>query len=613
MGWNPSVLVRSAGVPVAVLALSCLVFLLPGVPAWAEAGGEEAIRQARFARQELADGEYERALKSAESALTLAPALHEALLLKALAYEGLGEHGIARSLLLAHRAATGSWPPGSEPHEAMVRVEAAMERGSVQSSDRLTLLDPGPIRERVEQAVTAGRCVDAEASAEELVRAAPEDADSWRLRGDAARCGNETREALLAYRRYRTSGGSDEGVLRLIDDLSAGLARVRVEVALADGSPVPFLRIRSGAEELAPTYESDGTFLFVDLPLETAQTLVVAGKGLEAEEHQVPGLGSGQEHTVRVSPTFVGLGTVRLADYPPSVCEARLRTADEEVEAPSGATITVTAGEVTALVFSEEGVAEVPLEVAPDATVDFEPTAWLPAALTVVGLPAGARVQVYVEGAQGLGVDRTERVPPHGGEIDRETGVRVAPSFPIESLVGGRSGLFVSHPFLGDGAHEVVLSTGTLNATTFDWRGQEGMQAGIEEIRLRYEAWMATSGAVARKVRARTTGLAVASGVLAAAGAVLVIAGAAQSGELEFHRGKADAMLARGDDLTGVRADFDRVVARQTGLIAGGSVGLGLAGAGVVLTFGSSAQARKAADREPWEPWERPEVEGTAP
>ncbi len=585
-------------------AAAALLGLLVAGPVLAGAGHDEALRQGAFAREELGRGAYDRALKSAESALTLDPGFAEALLLKALAYEGLGEFAPAWSLLQAHQAATGHWPPGSEPHQALIRVEAAMAAGASSSEDPLALLDPGPIQARVEEALVAGRCIDAVASAEELVRARPAEAMSWRLRGDAARCGNHGREALFAYRRYGELGGDDAGVLRLIDDLSDGLARVRVSLELAEGSSLPRLKLLTGAEELSPSSEADGSFLFADLPVRVDLTLAVAGRGLESSRREIPPLGPGQELALTVEPVFVGLGEVQVADYDPQVCTARLRTAGAEVEATPGALVTVTAGPVTCLVATPEGVTEVALEVQPDGREAIDPSDYLPAALTVVGLPAGSEVRVFVLGAEDRDFDRVERVPPHLGEIDGVTGVRVAPPLRIESLVGGRSGLWVRHPVLGKGNHEALLTAGTPNATTFEWRGAHEMQEGIAAVQGRYEAWQQARDALEARARTRTAGLGVVSGVLAAAGAGLLVAGAAQQGRLDALRDQADAMVRRGDDPSPVRVDFDEAGARRTGLLAAGGAGLGLAGAGVVLTFGSLAQGRRALEREPWEPWE---------
>ena len=86
--------------------------------------GEQASRQLEFARKELADGKYEKAIESAESALRLNPLLYEALLIKALAFEGFGDFEKAESLLVAYQeiAKGGSVDPRAD--EALERIRS---------------------------------------------------------------------------------------------------------------------------------------------------------------------------------------------------------------------------------------------------------------------------------------------------------------------------------------------------------------------------------------------------------------------------------------------------------------------------------------------------------
>ena len=126
---------------VAVL-LAVALGLLAAAPATA-AGPDEAVRQLRFARAELAAGSWDRALQSADSALTLDPALAEARVLKALAYEGLGELAIAQALLLAHREALGgSLADGSEAAAALARIDERLARGDAGGGETALALLP---------------------------------------------------------------------------------------------------------------------------------------------------------------------------------------------------------------------------------------------------------------------------------------------------------------------------------------------------------------------------------------------------------------------------------------------------------------------------------------
>lgn len=88
---------------------------------------EEAARQLELAEQDLADGNYERAAASAASALRLHPGLHEAMVVRALALEGLGKTQDAAGLLRAYRDLRGSLPLDERVEPALARLEEPAE------------------------------------------------------------------------------------------------------------------------------------------------------------------------------------------------------------------------------------------------------------------------------------------------------------------------------------------------------------------------------------------------------------------------------------------------------------------------------------------------------
>jgi Tfp pilus assembly protein PilF len=69
---------------------------------------EEAQRQLDFAWKELEQEKYGSAIKSAESTLRLDPALYMAMVVKALACEGLGEYREAESRLETYLVVTAN-------------------------------------------------------------------------------------------------------------------------------------------------------------------------------------------------------------------------------------------------------------------------------------------------------------------------------------------------------------------------------------------------------------------------------------------------------------------------------------------------------------------------
>jgi hypothetical protein len=119
-----------------LLLLPLLLTALVVVPSIVQAqsrGEEEARRQLEFAQREIEEGNFEKGLASADSALRLYPSLYEAYVLKALAYEGLGKLKIAESFLLTYRELR----PGENPQaeEALNRIQGKLGHGAEASMD----------------------------------------------------------------------------------------------------------------------------------------------------------------------------------------------------------------------------------------------------------------------------------------------------------------------------------------------------------------------------------------------------------------------------------------------------------------------------------------------
>ncbi|MBN93948.1 MAG: hypothetical protein CL928_07730 [Deltaproteobacteria bacterium] len=108
----------------------CLVFLASlslgavcPVTALAQTSEEdEARRQLEVARQEVGNGNFEQALSAADTALRLYPSLYEAMMFKALAYEGLGNLKRAESLLSTFKELAFRSDDKKAADEALVRV-----------------------------------------------------------------------------------------------------------------------------------------------------------------------------------------------------------------------------------------------------------------------------------------------------------------------------------------------------------------------------------------------------------------------------------------------------------------------------------------------------------
>ncbi len=599
-------------VPIVVAILAVVLAASPTLAGMEE----EAERQLEFAREELADGRLERAIASAESALRLNPAAYEAFLIKGLAYEQLEQLDLARSLLVAYKEITKGLTPDPRVDEALARMEAAGRRAPRHRSVRPEVevaevgatgevsdaVDVERFRERVEGALQAGECAVALATATELTSRAPTNPEGWRLFGDAARCGGGNRAAARGYRRYRELGGADPAVDLMLKGLLETLGTLDVRVQRRGGDPLPLVRLAlPRGEVLSPSQSPGGTLRFSELPTQVVLALSVAGKGLDPLDLEVPPLGPGELRAVEVEPHFVGLGTVEVAGHDPALCTVALTTADGESEVGPGASERVTAGAVTARVSGTHGGVEVSLEVARDDTITFDPRPWVPASLTLVGLPTGSEVRVFVQGSGGASLERAVAVSPFGGTLQGDSGVLIAPPEQIDSLIGGSGGLFVSHPTLGEGAGSLVLAPGSVNGATFDWASM----SGAAELGTRYRTWADQRTQLQLHARRRTAApAAVAIGSAVASGVMVGLLLDADRRLGASAAGVTDAIEAGDGDALELHTAANRAAHQQrTSFAVGAGVAGGVAAAGFVITGVVGAKGRVELDRfGEWDP-----------
>jgi tetratricopeptide (TPR) repeat protein len=606
-----------AGKLLQVAALLALAVVLSSAPGTALAGAtDEADRQAGFAQDELAAGDYERALRSAESALRLDPTRYDAFLLKARAYEGLGDLELAESLVRAYGELVGGLEDHPEAQAILQRIEVAQTVVEAAPRTRTALLrrrvepeqlrvempeqiDAAPYRERVVAALAEGRCNAASSAAAELTMTAPDVADGWKLAGDAARCGGDLHEALLAYRRYQREGGDEASTMALVDRLAGKFGTLLITVdAPAEAAPIR-ARLDVAGDELLAEATPEGALRLRDLLPGQGMILTVSGRGLRPIEVQVEPVGPGEVREIEVAPEWLGLATVAVAEHDADV-RVVLLTEDSEVVAGAGQSQELSAASAWALVENKYGVQSVPLPVEPGAELEFDPAPYLPARLAVAGVPAGSTVAVEVTADDGRIGGWTYVLPYDVGAIDIETGVRVAPVRNFDSLPGGVGTLRVEHPTLGQDEVEVVLETGTLNGVTFDWRPLPGVKLVGE----RYAEWQAGQARV-QLGRRRIAALGVASGVLAAVGGGLLVGALVVEGQADVARDAAVAAHDAGDSaaLTLAISDFKAAQGRSQVLGISAGVGFGLAGVGLVVTFGSGGVAkRRIATVGAWRP-----------
>ena len=450
----------------------------------------------------------------------------------------------------------------------------------------------------VRGALTAGTCAEARTLALELVAERPEDPERWRLLGDAERCVGAPRAAVLAYRRHLELGGDDPAVPALLEGLAASLAGLEVRFVATDRPATPAAEVLLEREQVAAFEVTEGAHGFRDLPTDGPVAVRIRGPGFFSEERQVEQLVPGEVRSVQLTPRWAGFGSLVLAgDAPARVLaigpEGGVQLGDEPVE--------LTAEEQEVQVTGAHGTVAAPVTVVRGETTTFDATPWRPAALRIIGLPAGATIRVFVEGPEGTTINRELTLDAVRGAVDEPTGVRLAPPHTLDSLLGGSGGIFVSHPVLGSGVAAAVLEPGGLNTVTFERSGLQGVPA----VQAAYEAWkLRRAEERTRSARAPLiTGLlAVGAGLAAAA---LAGGAVAEGRTVTAARALAISSSERGDPVAVDThwTDYDDASRREQGLLAGTGIlgGVALTAAGLTITFGAVGNKR-VAEVGVWDP-----------
>lgn len=206
-----------------LLVLTALA-LFAAVPTVASAQiEEEAARQIALAREDLAAGNYERAVNAASSALRLNPLLYEGLIIKGLAYEQLHETMLAYSLLITYQDLSRGMVENPLVEPALDRLRGLIGGGVAAVSAPGAPVAPAP--------ASSGQ------SASEAGPAAQFEILSRRNQEDLFEQLNEALPAGPAYARFR-SQSRNKG-----DDFYFGLADVRWDDGEADFDDAVFTLI----------------------------------------------------------------------------------------------------------------------------------------------------------------------------------------------------------------------------------------------------------------------------------------------------------------------------------------------------------------------------------
>ncbi len=480
---------------------------------------------------------------------------------------GIGARRRRRALILPLLLA-GALVPG---------LAAAQDAGSIQAE------------------LSAGRCDAAAEAARAAVEAAPEDAALHALLGDAERCLGNTRPAVLAYLRHLELAGEDPTVRALVDSLRGSLASMLVRIPDGDRPAEPSYVVWLGERPLDPAAPGGtGEQLFVDLAPGEPVTITVDAPGFQASSQTVQGLQAGEHRVVELTARWLGFGQLRLADDADCLAWVGEDPLTQE-------RLELTADTTTVVVQGSHGTVEAMVDVARGDTTTFDPSPWLPAAVRISGLPAGASVRLFIEGPEGRVISREVTLDASRGTLHPETGVLIAPPYTVDSLYGGTGGVFVTHPIVGKGVTQVVLAPGDLNQATFDWSSLEGV-ASVTEA---YSQWRASQLQARRQAVAPT----LAAGLVALGTGVVagVLGGSAVAAGRDVTEARSDAMLAADSGqpaaVDGLWSDYEAASRRETGLLVGTGIlgAVSVAGTSLTITFGVRGQ-RGVAEVGEWEP-----------
>ncbi len=577
---------------------------VPSVPDSAFAGKSEdaALRQLQFARDELAAGTHNRAIKSAESALRFDPTTYEAIVIKALAFEAIGEPQLAENLLVAYLEFTTGKDPDHRVSGALKRlaeVEQVKRSGRGQEEPSLPTLKEHKASTRA--LIGVGRCGEAFVPARDFAVANPKDAGAHAVLGDVYRCAARQRQAGLQYREAIALGSKDSGVAKQLRNIEANLATIVLELQAKSLTGIQ-VHVLFGAVSVAPTSFNKDVARFELLPSARPLKLTIGGRGFRDKEMPLAALTVGEVRQMRVLPTYVGVGSVSVSDWPPGgVDRVEIIERGEAILATPGQTLRLEAGSTSARITNRIGSFEVPLRIADQQETRLEPGRWMPAQAMVSGVPTGSTIEVK------LG-ERSEEwvkmdVPPGDGVLDQVTGAFIAAPQRVKGLVAGQTSLRVRHPILGVGAQAITLTPAESTEVVFD-------QSRLSETAALTKRWKEHKAKAGRlQLGPPSIGAMIGGGI--ALGLTGVFAGVS-AGSAGQEQGKEDAYRAAYGEGSGVDADTrealyndwqsQRATTQGTGAMAGVFAGIGVVGFGISIPLAVLIKPKNKKEGPVWEP-----------
>ena len=576
-----------------------LLAFLAAAPVWAGSKEDQATRQLDFAKAELDAGEWEKAIKSAQSAYRFDASAHHALVIIGRAYEGLGDLEKARSFLETCTTMAAGTSAAREAAEVLVRVQAKIDEAAPRGRPGRTKAEPrgkGSLADQTAAALAERRCADAAELGRQWTAKKASDALAWQQLGEALACLEDSPGAVRAYRRAVEAGATSKTMPLLIKGLEAELASVELLLSWPEAAPrgEPTLHL-TGIDPLPPDV-GGATLLWRDLPPGASGLVHFGGAGWGSVD--VPTLVAGEVLALEAEAPWAGVGRLTVQDVDMGALRVVALVGGEERLLSSGRAVEVTAGDVTVLVHGPGGTVEQSVKVAADGTTAFDPAPFL--RLLVRSVPTGSTIRLFLESPDGAAIERTLEVPRGLGTMDNDAGVPLAPEVAFSDAIEGSGGIFVLHPRLGEGAAEVVVKRGQANVVEFDWLGMPGTSA----VRTQYEFWQADAVGVTSGTNGGVVAAAIISiGLGAAAGALVGVSFAEEAALPQQHEryrntvltGDAARTEAAWNDWNDGRVRVEQLRWAGVGLGGGAVVGLG-------ITVVAGATSQGGGKVEAWAP-----------
>lgn len=513
------------------------------------------------------------------------------LRLRSRAYLDLGAPQLAAWQL---RGALALEEAGAQPSEAKDNEAQALLQMLLDAPGHDPLSESGPLEgyggkleadrwaKRARSHWHAGACRATVAAASEWARFQPEQHEAHRLLGDALRCIGAPRSALDAYRQVAVLEQAELSLQLTIDALKKGLASLEVTIRTpGEGSPAKVRLAYPGGVLSLPSVEP-GTVRISGLPWGQPLLLEVSGEDYPLEGHPIAPIALGATRELDVQLVPVGRGRLRLSQAVPGTL-VRAREGAGWAVITSEQELSVLAGPIELQVVGSGGVSRLDIDVPEGDLVLVDPTPWLPASIRLEGLPAGARVRLFVEGTEDAIAERSLFIPPGVGRLDPSSGVVLAEPIVVRDLVAGAAGVFVEHLVLGETASVATLRPGTSNVIEYPWRSM----AGVPQTTQRYRRWLDERAALKKTIQRRHRASIAATVVTGLASGLLFGAAVAAGDKLEDARSRGIAAGSSGDQIALAYARDDSIGwqrAQQAFLIGSGLSAAGV-GFGVGLSF----------------------------